>query len=205
MVLAVRGLVKADGGRLRGCDTPQFHQLRDEIPEILRLALDPLMDCIETLTQRIKQHDRLVHDMSTQVFGKECGLLQQVNGVGEITALTFVLTIEDPHRFRRSRQVGSYIGLCPRLDQSGESNPQCRISKAGDRQLRSLLVQCAQYILGHFGKECDLRKWGLKLAERGGKAGKKRAVVAVARKLAVLLHSLWVNERVYEPFRTADA
>jgi transposase len=116
-------------------------------------------------------------------------------------ALTYVLTVADPHRFRRSRDVGCYLGLRPGRRNSGQNEPQLHISKEGDRYLRTLLVQGAHYILGPFGQDSDLRRWGLKLAERGGKNAKKRAVVAVARKLSVLLHKLWVSGEVYEPLR----
>jgi len=118
-----------------------------------------------------------------------------------LSAITFVLTIEDPHRFARSRDVGSYLGLRPKQQDSGDRSPQLRITKAGDQYLRKMLVSCAHYILGPFGPDTDLRRWGLKLCERGGKNAKKRAVVAVARKLAVLLHRLWVTAEVYEPLR----
>ena len=116
-----------------------------------------------------------------------------------LIALTFLLTLEDPHRFRKSRDVGCYLGLQPGRRNSGQSAPQMHISKEGDPYLRTLLVQGAQHILGPFGVDCDLRRWGLKLAERGGKSGKKRAIIATARKLAVLLHHLWVSGEVYEP------
>ena len=112
-----------------------------------------------------------------------------------------MLTVDDPHRFRRSRDLGCYIGLRPGRRNSGQSQPQLHISKEGNRYLRTLLVQGAHYILGPFGEDSDLRRWGLKLAERGGSNAKKRAVVAVARKLAVLLHKLWVSGEVYEPLR----
>jgi transposase len=119
-------------------------------------------------------------------------LLRQVPGVGALTALAFVLTVEDPARFAGSRAaVGAYLGLVPGRDQSGESDPQRRISKRGDRMLRRLLVGSARYLLGPFGEDSDLRRHGEKLAARGGKSAKKRAVVAVARKLSVLLHRLW--------------
>jgi transposase len=78
-----------------------------------------------------------------------------------------------------------------------------RITKTGDEMVRRLLVTSSQFILGPFGKDCDLRRWGLKLAERGGKNAKKRAVAAVARRLAVLLHRLWVTAEEYEPLRNA--
>jgi transposase len=129
--------------------------------------------------------------------------LRQVAGVGLLTTLCYVLTLEDPRRFRASRAVGAYVGLCPRQDDSGGRHPQLRITKRGDAMLRRLLVNSAQYILGPFGPDCDLRRWGLALAERGGGNGKKRAVIAVARKLATLLHRLWVSGARYEPLRHA--
>jgi len=130
-------------------------------------------------------------------------LLKQVKGVGTQIALTYLLTIEDPHRFAKSRDVGCFLGLRPGRRDSGESQPQMHISKEGDPYLRTMLVQGAHYILGPFGADSDLRRWGLKLAARGGKNAKKRAVVAVARKLAVLLHRLWVTGEVYEPLHNS--
>src|ERR671920_142301 len=115
-----------------------------------------------------------------------------------LTALTFVLTLEDPSRFAKTRSVGAYLGLVPARDQSGDRDPQKHISKEGDEMLRKLLVGSAHYILGPFGLNSDLRRHGEKIASRGGKNAKKRAVVAVARKLSVLLHRLWVSAEVYE-------
>jgi transposase len=123
--------------------------------------------------------------------------------VGAITATTFVLTVEDPARFPRARAIGSYLGLRPRQADSGTLKPQLHITKAGDKNLRSLLVECAHHILGRLGPDSDLKRWGLKLAERGGKAAKKRAAIAVARKLSVLLLRLWVTGEVYEPLRNS--
>ncbi len=129
----------------------------------------------------------------------ETQILRQVEGIGTLTALTFVLVLEDPHRFLKSRAVGAYLGLVPGEDQSGESDPQQRISKQGDEMLRRLMVGSAHYILGPFAHDSDLRRHGLKIAERGGKNAKKRAAVAVARKLSVLLHRLWITGELYEP------
>src|ERR1700736_5662801 len=133
----------------------------------------------------------------------EVALLKQVKGVGTLIGLTYILTLDDPHRFRRSRDAGCFLGLRPGRRNSGMSEPQMHISKEGDAYLRTLMVQGANYILGPFGQDSDLRRWGLKLAARGGKNAKKRAVVAVARKLAVLLHRLWVSGEVYEPLRNS--
>ena len=108
-----------------------------------------------------------------------------------------MLTLEDSYRFEKSRSVGAYLGLVPATARSGDRDPrEKRISKQGDKMLRKLLVVSAHYILGPFGSDSDLRRHGEKIASRGGKNAKKRAVVAVARKLAVLIHSLWINAEV---------
>jgi transposase len=161
-----------------------------------------LLEVIAEMTEQIKGYDRQMEEACREKY-PETELLRQVGGVGAVTSLAFVLTLEDPHRFGRSRSVGGFLGLHPGRDKSGAQDPELRITKAGDHLLRRLLVGSAQYILGPFGPDCDLRRWGLKLASRGRKNAKKRAVVAVARKLAVLLHRLWAGGEVYEPLRLA--
>jgi transposase len=131
----------------------------------------------------------------------ETALLRQVEGIGPLAALTFVLTLEDPYRFERSHSVGAYLGLVPAMDQSGDRDLQKRISKESDEMLRRFLVSCAHYVLGPFGSDWGLRSHGQKIASSGGKIAKKRAVVAVTKKLAVLLHSLWSSVEAYEPLR----
>ena len=205
LVNAARGLAKSYGERLRKCGTQQVRRdLAAGLSVELRAALEPLLGEIESLTQRITTYDRQIEHIANQHY-PEVRLLQQVKGVGTLIALTYLLTLEDPHRFRRSRDVGCYLGLRPGRRDSGRSQPQLHISKEGDSYLRALMVQGAHYILGPFGEDSDLRRWGLRLAERGGKNAKKRAIVAVARKLAVLLHKLWVNGEVYEPLRNHQA
>src|ERR1700722_6863437 len=204
LVNAARGLVKSYGGRLPKCGTYQVsRELAAELSSELRDVLEPLLKEIESLNERIKEYDERMEKIAKQVY-PEVSLLKQVKGVGTQIALTYVLTIEEPHRFAKSREVGCFLGLKPGRRNSGESEPQKGISKEGDRYLRTMLVQGAHYILGSFGEDSDLRRWGLKLAERGGKNAKKRAVVAVARKLAVLLHRLWVSGEVYEPLRNSQ-
>lgn len=193
-----RGLVKSVGGRLRDCDTDNFHErVRDQIPAELRASLNPIVKAIGHMSREIREFDRRIQSLSQRY--PETERLRQVDRVGPITSVAYVLTIEDPERFVQSRSVGPYLGLIPRLDQSGATTRQGRITKEGDPLLRSLLVQCAQQILGPFGKDCDLRRFGLRLLEQGGRYGKKRAVVAVARKLAVLLHHLWLTGETYDP------
>jgi transposase len=204
LVNTARGLVKSYGERLRKCGTQQVgRELAAGLSAELRTVLGPLLEEVEALNQRIKEYDKRIEQIAKESY-PETALLQQVKGVGTQIALTYVLTIEDPHRFRKSRDVGCFLGLRPGRRNSGQSEPQMHISKEGDRYLRTLLVQGAHYILGPFGEDSDLRRWGLKLAERGGKNAKKRAIIAVARKLAVLLHRLWVSGEVYEPLHNSQ-
>jgi transposase len=203
LVNHVRGTVKSFGGRLPKCPAASFHKNASEhIPEALRPALSPILETIGSLTQRIREYDRELQTIAKERYS-ETELLRQVEGVGPLTALTFVLTLEDPYRFEKSRSVGAYLGLVPATAQSGDRDPQKRISKEGDEMLRKLLVSGAHYILGPFGSDSDLRRHGEKIASRGGKNAKKRAAVAVARKLSVLLHRLWVSGEVYEPLHNA--
>ncbi|MEP6961445.1 MAG: IS110 family transposase [Acidobacteriota bacterium] len=205
LVNAARGFSKAFGERLDGCAAESLKvALLDGLPEELRQALRPLVEQVEALTQQIKQHDTKIEQIARE-HCPETALLKQVSGVGTLIAATFVLTVEDRERFQKSRDVGCYVGLRPKQSQSGAADPQLRITKEGDRYLRSLLVQGAHYILGWRGPDTDLRRWGLRLCARGGKNAKKRAIVAVARKLAVLLHRLWVTGEVYEPLRNSLA
>ena len=198
-VNTARGLAKSYGERLRGCNVRHRNPEKAEglSPE-LRSALEPLLAGIESLSERIHECTERIENLAREKY-PQAARLQQIKGVGTLIALTYMLTLQDPHRFRKSRDVGGYLGLQPGRRNSGQSEPQMHISKAGDPYLRTLLVQGAQHILGPFGVDCDLRRWGLKLAERGGKSGKKRAIIAVARKLAVLLHRLWVSGEAYEP------
>ena len=151
-----------------------------------------------------RSFNKQIEHMTEETF-PETQALVQVPGVGAITAVTFVLTLGDKHRFQKSRDVGSYIGLRPRRDQSGSSDPQLDLTKAGNGYLRSLLVECANHILGPFGKDSALRRWGLHVMGRGGRSAPRKALVAVARKLAVLLHKLWITQEQYSPFYGQEA
>jgi transposase len=201
LVNHVRGSTKAVGGRLPRCSTESFpRQVAPALPAPLAEQLTPVLDEVTTLTRHIRHADRAVETLVATTYPEALALMQ-VAGVGALTALCFVLTLEDPARFPTSRAVGSYLGLRPRRRASSASDPECHITKAGDVLLRRLLVGSAQYILGPFGPDTDLRRWGLALAAHGRKAAKKRAVVAVARKLAVLLHHLWRTQERYVPCR----
>jgi len=201
LINATRGLVKTMGGRLPKCSSDSFpHKVEEALPAEVREVLLPLVRLVETLSGCIAGYDQKIEKLATEKYA-DTELLRQVKGVGPLTSLAYVLTLEDPKRFPKSRDVGPYLGLVPRQEDSGECQPQLRITKAGDVMLRRLLVGSAHYILGPFGPDTDLRRYGIRLCERGGKNAKKRAAVAVARKLAVLLHRLWVSGEVYEPLR----
>jgi len=197
----VRCVVKGVGERMGSCSADSFHKRADnEVPTCLWEALGPVVAQIEQLTGTIREIDKQVEQTASERY-PETERLSQVGGVGTLTALAFILTLEEAGRFQKSRDVGAYLGLTPRRDQSGQSDKQLPITKQGNTYLRSLLVGCAHYILGPFGKDCDLRRYGMRIAAAGGKNAKRRAVVAVARKLAVLLHRLWADGSEYQPIR----
>lgn len=197
----VRGTVKAAGTRLPGCSAEAFHRrVAEHVPEALRPALNQVLATVATLTAEIRRYDARIDSMCEERYA-ETVRLRGIDGVGPITSLAFVLSLESPGRFRKSRDVGPFLGLTPRRDQSGETDRQLHISKAGNGYLRRLLVNASNYIMGPFGPDCDLRRYGERIAARGGKIARRKAKVAVARKLAVLLHHLWSHpEEEYEPF-----
>jgi transposase len=195
----VRSSAKVFGVRLGYCSAECFHKKIPELlPEALRVTLGHVLETIGVLTAQIHAYEKEMAALCQAYPATE--LLQQVPGVGPVTALSFVLTIERPERFRKSRDIGPYLGLVPKRDQSGETDKHLRISKAGDVFLRKLLVTCAHYILGPKGPDCALRRWAVARLGTGGANAKKRTVVAVARKLAVLLHRLWITGECYQPF-----
>ena len=193
----VRGAVKSPGSRIPKCSAEVFHtRAAEHLPSELKAALLPVLATIAALTRTLRRYERKLARLCEEQYPDTARLLQ-VKGVGPVTALAYVLILEDPQRFRQSRSAGAFVGLKPRQYDSGQARPQLAISKRGDELLRKLLVQCGHYLLGPLGPDCDLRRWGLKLAERGGKKGKKRAAVAVA----LLRHALWISGAQYEPLR----
>jgi len=204
LVNSVRGMVKSFGYRMPKCSTERFVKLKDEVPEKLRERLVPLMEVLEEVQKEIEEYDQQVEKLAKEKY-PETAVLQQIWGVGAITSVSYVLTIDDKGRFEKSRDVGPYLGLRPRRSQSSGSDPELGITKAGDCFLRSLLVECAQRIVSKKAPDTALKQFGLRIEARGKKKAKKRAIVAVARKLAVLLHKLWVTGEVYEPFPRAMA
>ena len=205
LVNHVRGVLKSFGIKPPKSGTASFHKkVVSLIPAELEPALSAVVECLERISEQIKALDKRIRQLCDEVY-PQTALLRQVRGVGPLVALTYILTLEKPEKFAKSRSVGAYLGLTPGRKQSGDSDPQRSISKQGDSLLRHLLLQSAHHILGVFGKDSDLRRYGEAIAARGGGHAKKRALVAVARKLAVLLHCLWATGEVYEPLRNSQA
>lgn len=199
-----RTIVKGFGERLPTCTADSFaRKVEPHIPQDLKEALAPVLEQIARLTAQIKEYDQKVEQLCERKY-PQTELLRQIPGVGPLTSLAFILSLEDPSRFSKSRKVGAFLGLVPRQRESAGRDPQLRITKAGNEHLRRLMVTSAQYILGYYGPDCDLRRYGERIHLKGGKAAKKRAVVAVARKLAVLLHLLWRTGQVYDPFHSTQ-
>jgi transposase len=204
LINAARGIVKSLGHRLPGCPAKNFpNKCKDAVPEPLAETISPLLEQIASLTEQITAFDLAIENLARTKYPETAPLLS-VTGVGSLSAVTFVLTLGDKERFKRSRDVGCYLGLRPKRRQSGDSDPELGITKSGNRYLRTLLIQCAQHMLRTVTKDSALKRWGLKLAGRSGRNAKKRAVVAVARKLAVLLHRLWKTQEQFDPFYGCD-
>ena len=197
----VRGLVKSVGGRIPTCSPDAFPKTaRNALPKELRRVLRELLGAHETISKRIRAYDRQIKKLSEKRYAAPVQKLRKIKGVGSITALAFVLIIDNPENFRKSRDVGPYLGLTPGRSQSGATDKQLSITKAGNPMMRRLLVNSANYIMGPFGEDCDLLRYGNRIAARGGKISRAKAKVAVARKLAVLMHQLLVSDNQYNPF-----
>jgi transposase len=197
LINCARGLVKPMGERLKKCDADQVVEgMAQPLSEAAQGVIGPLLKSVETISEQIAVYDQKIQEIAKRY---PVELLEQVYGVGTLIALTYVLTIEDAERFQHSRDVGAFLGLQPKQRESGERQPQLGISKSGDRLMRSLLVQAAHCVLRKGAPDSDLRAWGVAKMETGGKNAKRRAIVAVARKLSVLLHRLWVTGEVYDP------
>ncbi len=199
LINSARGIAKGFGVRLPKSITGTFgERALADLPAMLRTALEGLLRHIDALSQHIGNYDQRIGELAEQ-WHPEVKRLTSIPGVGTLTALTFALTLGRPERFAHSRDVAGFLGLRPRQKQSGAHDPQLGIAKSGDPYLRKLLVQCAHHVLGHWGKDSALRRWGLAKTE-GGKKATLRGIVAVARKLSVLLHRLWVSGEFYKPF-----
>jgi len=199
LVNLVRGCARTAGYPLPKCSTAAFaKRCAKALPAELRTVLGPAFAELESVNARLAECEKETERLGREAF-PEARCLRQVTGVGPVLSLAFVCAVEDPTRFEDSRSVGAYFGLAPRSRQSGAKCPQLRISKRGDPEVRRLLVSAATYILGPFGPDCDLRRYGKRIAASGSQSAKSKARIAVARKLAVLLHRIWITGQVYQP------
>jgi transposase len=195
IVNALRGLVKSAGGRLPACSSASFpDRAAGAVPPALADVAGPLVEQVARLNMQIGAMDQQIEKLANKY--PEIGTLRSAPGVGSLVAAAYVLTLDRPNAVPSSRSAGAFLGLRPGQSQSGDSDPERRITRTGNTYLRCLLVQSAQYVLGRFGPDSALRRWGLKLAASGG----KRAIIAVARKLAVILHSMWRSGQRFELF-----
>lgn len=203
----VRGMGRTAGSPIPSCDAAHFTERARGagLPADLRKQWEPMLFSIEGLQAAERRYDVMLQKLQRRPEYASSKILETVPGVGIVTAMTFILTIGDPTRFTDPRDVAAYLGLTPARKQSGESDPQLGITKAGDGYLRCLLVECAHRMLQDRSPACALRDWGRKLAQRGGKNGKRKAVVAVARKLAVLLYRLWQTQQPFEAYPAAGS
>lgn len=199
LVNAVRGLVKSAGGRLPKCAAKCFQtRVESVVPAELTTAMAPLLEQITALTTRIRAIDKDIEQLAQRY--PEIKVLRTAPGIGPIIAAAYVLTLDRADAVKTSRGAGAFLGLRPKQKQSGNRDPQHPITKTGNIYLRRLMVQAAHHVLGRFGRDSALRRWGLKLAASGGQRGKKRAIVAVARKLVVILHRMWLTGQIFQPF-----
>ena len=201
LVNAARGMAKTLGARAPRCSTESFARRAEQgLEGSVRVTLQPLIHGIRDLSTHIAAGEHRIKELCSTRY-PHTRRLTQVPGVGPILALSFVLTVGDPTRFRKSREVGPFFGLVPRRDQSGARDPELPITKSGDRLVRWLLVQSAHHILMKSAPDSDLRRWALDHTRLGGQAARHRTIVALARKLAVLLHRLWVTGETYRPLQ----
>lgn len=204
LVNQIRGSLKVFGHVLPSMAPERFHaRAKALIPEGLHEALLPLFGVLEKLAETIEVYDERIAEACKRF--PQTVLLRQIHGVGPLVALSFVTTLEDPRRFKDSRAVGAYLGLVPASRQSGASDPRLRITKQGDSVLRSLLVTAALHVMRQRAPDCDLKRYGRRIARGGTPRDKARARIAVARKLACLMHRLWLTGEVYRPLRESKA
>lgn len=205
IVNEVRGFCKSEGQRLPKCSAESFERMEHELPASVRAVARPLFAVLRELKKKIALYDKMLADMTRRLHPEELGLLEPIGGVGPVTAAAFLAAIGDCGTFGDARDAGPYFGLAPKQDQSGQTDRQMRISKEGNAVVRRLLVTAANHIMGPFGKDSDLRRHGLRIAERGGKNSRKRAKVAVARKLAVVMLAVLKSRTPYNPLKNSEA
>jgi len=200
LINSIRGTAKLFGHKLRTSSAEGFVlTAKQGVPADLLEILQPQLDTLTALAQQVERYDIQIEKLGREEF-PQTQLLRQIYGVGPQVALAFVAAIEDPKRFRRSRDVGPYLGLTPRREQSGGRDPRLRITKHGDSMLRSLLVTAATHIMRKQAPDSDLKRHALRIARGSGPRDQGRARIATARRLAVVMHHLLLTGEAYQPF-----
>lgn len=191
---AIRGMAKANGVRLPASDADSLHRkladVIDTLPDNLQLLLRPQIGLLEKLCETIREYDRLIRDYRNEHFRKECDLLETIPGVGPVNAAAFVAFTGDVRRFRHARDVGPYYGLTAGRDQSSSKDEPKRITKEGNEFVRHLLVNAANLIMQGRCRNTELLQFGLRVWGNRGKVAKRKAKVALARKLAVTMAAM---------------
>jgi transposase len=206
LINSIRGFLKTYGIRLGSCGGKEFPgKIRALLPGMLMLAregIESLVNCYEKLSEEIKRLDGKIEAVAKE--DEDVQRLMTVPGVGIITAMSFKIEIDDPQRFKKSKDVGAYLGMTPRQYSSGETKRQGRISKCGSSEVRSLLTEAGLVCLTRTKKWSKVKAWGLKIMR---KHGAKKAAVAIGRKLAVIMHRMLIEKTdfVYGEEKKKDA
>jgi transposase len=192
----VRGILRGFGYRVPGGRSKSFHDrcAKVALPEELRAAIQPLLSQLEMVSEEIERLEEELETIAAKLPIVQH--LREIHGVGLLTALYFVLSVDDPERFRRSRDVAAFFGLRPCLRGSGDVKYYGKITKEGDPEMRRLLVQAAHAMM-NTRKPCRLQQWAFEVERRRGKG---KALTALARKIAVLMHRLWITGEAFEAF-----
>jgi transposase len=195
----VRGILQGRGVRLESCAVENFvaNVRKAELPEFLRLLVEPLLGPLEAIEPALARVDLSIHEMCVRQQDPVIERLASVPGVSLLVAAAFISTIDEPERFQNASQVASYLGLCPREESTGGRHKLGSITKQGNAYARAMLVQAAWCIVRSRDKADTLVRWAHRTAER---RGRMRAAVAVARRLARILWSLWKNGSYYDRF-----
>ena len=205
VVNQVRGFCKAEGARLPTCAAERFAKLKGELPAEIADVACHLFETLEHLNGKIRAYDGILREAVMRLRKEDAEAVMQVGGVGPVTAAVFLAAVGDAKAFRKPRDAGAFLGLTPRQAQSGDADPQMRITKEGNAMARRMLVTAANRILSRNGADSDIRRHGMRIAERGGKNAKRRAKVAVARRLAVTMLALIRKKEAYRPLSDVAA
>lgn len=201
---AIRGMCKAAGDFVRKCDAQGLFRHLEYIPETQAWKFRPLIERLGAIAENIQQYDWLIQDYADAHFKTQVALLRTIPGVGLITSCMFVALIQDPKNFGNPRDAGCYFGLTAGQDQSGDKDAPMHVTKAGNTQMRKLLVTAANYILRDSSPDSAIKRYGQRICARGGKIARRKAKIAIARKLSVVMMSMLQSGESYRDERVSN-